>query len=110
MKLKTLEAIKGSIEKWRKIVEEETENRGADDCPLCALFLNRRDLNNNPCAGCPINERTGQIFCRDTPCRDFEDHDDKTNNTCRADTDEKMIAARAEIDFLRSLLPKEASE
>jgi hypothetical protein len=104
MNPETLEALKGSIEKWRKIVEEGEINRASNDCPLCAMFI-RAD-----CEGCPIKQATAQRFCKGTPYFDFEYWDDdayEANQTGRADTDDKMVAARAELDFLRSLLPKE---
>ena len=44
MNKETLEALKGSIEKWRKIVEEGDEDRGSSSCPLCQLFLLRDDV------------------------------------------------------------------
>ena len=96
----TLEALKGSIEKWRRIVEEGDINEGSDNCPLCRLFI------GDDCEGCPVAE-AAEPECFGTPYWDFQDAD--TNDSWRADTDEKMIAARAELDFLCSLLPKEES-
>lgn len=100
----TLEALKGSIEKWRKIVEEGGEDRGQFNCPLCTLFLRGGYLD------CPVDSAVDDSHCKSTPYRDdweplfFSVPD---NAPWKADTDERMIAARAELDFLRGLLPKE---
>jgi hypothetical protein len=94
---RTLEALKGSIEKWEAIVAGTGEDRGWRNCPLCLIF-------NNPeidpdgliqCAGCPVNESTGHTGCEGTPYDRY--HYERTQE-----------AACAELDFLRSLLPAEA--
>lgn len=98
MNPETLEALKGSIEKWRKIVEEGAHNRGAMDCPLCDLFMKSHD-----CDGCPVREFSGVRYCRRTPYPTYM-------NMAAAHghgSDEALTAARAELEFLRSLLPKE---
>lgn len=101
--LETLEALKGSIEKWRKIVEEGARDYGGEDCPLCDLFCD--DAN---CVGCPVSAAAGEIYCKGTPYMEWHR---VSGRYAIADTPEKIAAARAELDFLRSLLPKEeASE
>ena len=103
MNPETLEALKGSIEKWRKIIEEGGEDRGTVNCPLCALFY------AHCCGGCPVFHRSHAWNCDNTPyvawCKVVD------RKTRRAETEEARSAARAELDFLSSLLPKEeASE
>jgi hypothetical protein len=106
MSPQTLEALKGSIEKWRKIVEEGGVDQGDRNCPLCKLFNRCRE--GGGCAGCPVDDASIGKGCNNTPYEEWqtlvEDDGDATANT-----DEKMIAARAELDFLRSLLPQEES-
>lgn len=83
----TLVALKGSIAKWEGIVAGGPEG----DCPLCLMFFRGRPIEDI-CVGCPVMERTGRRMCRGTPYWD--------------DTNPKQ--AQAELDFLKSLLPKEA--
>jgi hypothetical protein len=109
MNPETLEALKGSIEKWRKIVEEGGEDRGEDNCSLCSLFLLVKD-----CDGCPINDVTKSATkwragCTGSPYDQWRrlQNDHSKSAEWKADSPEKLEAARAELDFLRSLLPKE---
>jgi hypothetical protein len=98
----TLEALKGSIEKWRKIVEEKGEDRHCQNCPLCQLFHGDDDCN-----GCPVQEATRRPHCAHTPYYEYAELSDLYG---RASTTDAMNAARAELEFLRSLLPKETTE
>lgn len=94
MTRKALRALKGSINKWRLIVLGEGVNEGWKNCPLCLAFP---DLD---CKGCPVQRRTRETECRDTPYNDYviaKRNDDKPA---------MQTAARAEYDFLKSLLPK----
>ena len=59
-----LQAIDGSIDKWKAIVYQDAIDEGVKDCPLCALFMEEK------CEGCPISKFTGLPWCRNTP------HDD----------------------------------
>jgi hypothetical protein len=92
----TLEALKGSIEKWQRIEAGADTDKGTDNCPLCQLFHEDHRLTDGAsCDGCPVSDRTGKLFCRGTPYMDYTG-DGKTKAN-----------ARAELEFLRSLLPKE---
>ena len=95
----TLEALRGSIKKWERIVAGTGVCRGVDNCPLCRRF--HAAYGNSPCcSGCPVFEATGKRGCTGTPIEDYDDEDG---------TEEEMLAAAiAEVDFLKSLLPKEA--
>ena len=42
MNSKTLEALKGSIKKWQRIVSGTARDEGAINCPLCWKFLDNR--------------------------------------------------------------------
>lgn len=100
-----LEALKGSIEKWRKIVKEGGENKGTENCPLCQLFhccANQSVTEKNCCKGCPVYEYTGAQGCHYTPYVKYV-----------IVLDEYPIAhplaieaAKEELEFLRSLLPE----
>ena len=91
---RTLTALRGSIEKWEGIVAGEIDDDAADNCPLCELFYECR------CLGCPVNKKSGGIFCRETPYEDRLKADRPTG-----DTPEAVKAAQAMLDFLESLLP-----
>lgn len=104
MEPKTLEALKASIAKWDRNVEaatpEEVRVEG-DDCPLCVLFFERE------CVGCPVRMRKVDPYCIGTPYKDAYltylgwGVGERTR-------EQYQIAARAEVEFLKSLLPVEA--
>jgi hypothetical protein len=103
MDARTREALEASIKHWQ-------DNLAADspadvsvqegDCALCRAFI---DLG---CRGCPVFRKTERKFCKGSPYVD----------ACKALKEWKSgdfgrrvftIAAQAELDFLRSLLPSE---
>ena len=102
MNKQTLKALKGSIKKWERIVAGELEDEGPDNCPLCKLYYWDKD-----CTGCPVFEKTAKHYCSGTPYEDkwvpLIRREAFVNK--RADTPEKKKAARAELKFLKSLLP-----
>lgn len=83
-------ALKGSIRKWQKIVDGTGKNHGADNCPLCQLYLN----NPGPdCLGCPVMAETGKDGCMDTPYYKYI----RTRN---------IEDAISMLNFLKSILEK----
>jgi len=85
----TLEALKGSIEKWERIVYDGARDRGAANCPLCKLF-------SSWCDGCPVAEKTGLSSCEGTPYGAFVE----------STTDEESREAALDmLNFLKGLLP-----
>lgn len=100
---RTLTALKESIEHWRRLASGNRlpkENTDAECCALCAAFVDLSD--DDECHGCPVFERTDEHFCETTPysianlaAYDFG-----------LDTPEFKQAAKAELDFLISLLPE----
>ena len=98
MDAKTLEAMRGSIRKWERIVEGTGEDEGANNCPLCHLFHSdfRKD-DENMCKGCPVAESVGVSGCLSTPYFLYIDCETKEN-------------AQRELDFLISLLPPGVSK
>ena len=108
MKEKTLQALRKSIEHWednlRKAKEQQLPDISADSCALCSLFFRKN------CEGCPIQQHTGKTICKDTPYYDV------VNAISNVDDDFAPTSAQSkkiaklchkEIDFLKSLLPKE---
>lgn len=87
---KTLTALKGSIAKWEGIVAGTMEDNGPDNCPLCKEFYH---LN---CKGCPVATDTAMSGCEGTPYYYYEEGDESED------------IAKAELDYLRSLLPEGA--
>ena len=109
MDKKTLKALKESIAKWEKNTQAKTPTDfliGADKCPLCKLFL------SNACYGCPIANKMCEPFCLRTPYRTVEDHflDWKdqfmSGEDCTRSKHIAIVAAKREVKFLKSLLPK----
>jgi len=107
MPARTLKALKASIKHWEENVAAETVNDASvkwRDCALCRLFY-----ENSVCSGCPVFARTGSTACEQTPYNEakveydeWEWHEDTKYRTAF------RKAARAELKFLRSLLPKVA--
>lgn len=101
MSKKTLAALEASIAKWErnaKATVAETVETRADSCPLCDLFI------KNWCRGCPVYLKTGVQQCGDTPwlMADYSAWDWRNG---RGDAQEFEKHARAEVAFLKSLLP-----
>lgn len=100
----TLEALKGSIAKWEGIVAGTMADEGVDNCPLCQRFhICFRNIPGECCQGCPVNVASNNKGCMTTPYDEWSYLD-----TPVAKTNEHRAAAQAELDFLKSLLPKEA--
>jgi len=105
----TLEALQGSIQKWRDIVAETEEDNFADNCALCQRF-NQSGCKTADGELCPVAIRANMDGCDNTPWVEWHfqqvrwghRHQDR-----RADTDELRALAQVELDFLISLLPKE---
>ena len=97
MNAKTLKALKGSIAKWERIVAGTGACHGVDNCPLCELFWDRG------CRGCPVVQKSGYRLCIGTP---FEGVGRHLSDEGFARTTSAKKAARAELAFLKSLLPK----
>ena len=97
MNAKTLKALKGSIAKWRKIVAGKEFDAKSENCPLCILFT-------FSCEPCPVARKTKQHECRGTP------YDTEWlplgGAYKKASTPKLKKAARAELSFLKSLLPR----
>lgn len=116
MDAKTLEALNGSIEKWRKIVDGTGVDLAANNCPLCSLFNSstaqglKQDLEL-ACLGCPVFDNTGRRFCMGTPYIEWVKMVHSTMSRGRQVRNEQDRAiAQREVDFLKSLLPQESPQ
>ena len=119
----TLTALKESIQKWEGIVAGDGVDLGSYNCALCAIF-HRTDSEDTDCKGCPVSMHSSTPLCRNTPymtwitiehralevvrqqekvCGGVSVNQTRKYNSWYADT--MIVAARAELDFLKSLLP-----
>jgi len=102
MNKKTLNALKGSIRKWEKIVSGTGVDNGKDNCPLCELSL--------VCEDCPVFKKTGLEGCEGTPYDAWVNHQRKVHNKHRWRILEDGLPEDGlkvlELKFLKSLLPK----
>ena len=121
-----LGALKGSIQKWQDILDGTGFDQGGLNCPLCIKAEkeeNERaasdsdDYDEQICLGCPVLPHTkGKGLCARTPYADWLKHQ-WTHHPGRGDgvlvkrvyggCAECHRMAKAEVDFLKSLLPKE---
>ena len=105
MDARTLTALRQSIEKWERNATAETPcdfTLWVHNCPLCEAF------GHDGCLGCPVKGSTGLRGCIGTPYyRAFDARIrwfDAPSDTALRDA--AHVAARAEVAFLRSLLPE----
>lgn len=86
------------------------ERPDAEDCALCGLFNTGKEKEfEKTCDGCPVAERTGQIWCNGSPYADAHEAWEINQQMSAPGEEDKKIweaAAQKEIDFLESLLPK----
>lgn len=107
MNQKVRKALEGSIKKWEKIVNGTGIDKGTDNCPLCKLFYFKKN-----CVGCPVFNKTKIKDCLRTPYSQWLQHQwihkkiTDPNKHKIFDSKSKHIA-QAELQFLKSLLPKE---
>lgn len=104
----TLEALRGSIAKWERVVREGVSGKSWKDCPLCVKFW------DGDCRGCPVKHKTGYDACQGSPFEEYvdayEEHQfgsDMSASLIGKEPD-VVLAAQAELDFLKSLLPPDA--
>lgn len=100
MTRKTRDELKASIRHWNRLATGTTrpgEDTSGKFCALCKLFYSL-----DGCGQCPVKLRTGKSFCLGSPWADARDayEDDGLESK------EFKSAARKELDFLKSLLPK----
>lgn len=121
MSPETLTALTASIKHWEANVEANhvvATSIKAKDCALCEAFNSE---GWGGCEGCPVSAKTGQQSCDGSPYDDacgarrrwrilveegFDE--DFTGMTVDEARDAWRVAAKAELDFLVSLLPENA--
>jgi len=106
MKAETLEALRKSIDHWDRLASgnrEINEEVGRTWCDLCSLFNNDTTRGSKLCLGCPVHERTGETGCECTPY----DEAYTAESEYGLDSPEFKAAALKQLEFLRSLLPKD---
>ena len=112
MNPETLKALEGSIAKWEGIVRStKAEDRGMSNCPLCRLFFNPY------CFGCPVKEKTGMNGCQGSPYQDWDSHYKNSHAvkfvevaSRHKDCPDCLRLAKAELEFLKELLPEKKKE
>ena len=99
--LKRLQAgespLEVSIQKWKDIVEGIGIDLAQQNCALCQIYYKYQHCD--PCAGCPVELRSGKPKCINTPYSKYVEAKGKNS------IEEKMYAQQ-ELDFLISLRPK----
>ena len=106
MKVETLTALKGSIAKWKAIAAGTGVDRGVKNCPLCMLFYSDDQTYIENCKGCPVKSKVRETLCSKTPYIAWHDSHPYMRFPLEAKTEKHKKLARAELKFLRSLLPK----
>lgn len=103
MDKKTLRALKGSILKWELIVGGFESNKNGRNCTLCRTLAR--------CEDCPVYLHTGIMHCGETPYSEFVvvayDLAEYNHGLSLASNKKLRRLAQKEVDFLKSLLPKE---
>ena len=79
-----------SIEKWQDIVDGTGKNYSERNCALCKI--------NDSCESCLVQKSTAHCHCTRTPYYDYQD---------ASNTQQRREAAKAELEFLKSLRKKE---
>lgn len=104
---RTLEALKKSIEKWENVAYYGGDDRGINNCALCMEF--RVGFFSTFCVKCPVCIKTHTKYCYRTPFEDWMNHQEKYHGslTNKVWCEECKKLAIAELQFLKSLLPKE---
>ena len=104
MEPQVLMALKNAIGKWELIVISQGVDDGRKNCPLCDLFGISCVSNG---VVCPAG-----IECHETPYYKWNLHHAFQHNQripLSIQCPDCKVLAQAELDFLKSLLPKEES-
>lgn len=96
----TLKLLKRAIAHWWRMANGKSK-RGelpeGEQCDLCVRFM----VAGN-CTGCPVKQKTGENLCADTPF-----HDAWSAYVLKGKGSAAFkAAAKKELAFLKSLLPK----
>ena len=109
MDKETEAALRESIKHWEENVAGETPDDvclGTEHCALCEKYFLRPN-----CSGCPVSSRTGFGNCDATPYEAAADAFECWESTeAKPEKLKWRVAAQAELDFLKSLLPASSEE
>lgn len=107
MNKRTLTALKSSIKRWEENVAAERPwdaSTHGGDCALCLLFS---PVSADDCGKCPVKLKTGLNNCSMTPWgRANFALGSWSSDECSPKKAAWVKAAKAELRFLKSLLPK----
>ena len=102
-------ALNESILKWEWLVKqleggklEKVPWSDYDSCAPCAIYLDTSELEEKWCIGCPVMQKTGKSQCENSPYYKYQDQ------VGGEEMKPAIRAAKAEVKFLKSLLPKQA--
>lgn len=106
MKKIARDALEKCIAKYEDMLRGVPTLLGPQGCELCKLFW------QPDCGGCPVQIRTGEEDCGDTPYSAISAYltpDESSLGTVIVTPDRKDLikAVTAELEFLKSLRPKE---
>jgi hypothetical protein len=105
MNPKTERALRKACAHWKRLAtgkQKRRESIFAKDCALCKLFVIPYKKRTKDCAGCPVRKRTGWPLCKGSPWSRVYN----IFNYANTHGAEFREAARAQLEFLQSLLPK----
>ena len=99
-----------SIAHWERNAAAQTLGdikMGTDHCALC------RDYYENDCVGCPVKQRNGRMYCRNSPyskavraaerLEELISVGDRPQEEIQRAWEKWRAAAEAEVNFLKSL-------
>lgn len=94
-----IRALKSSIKHWVRLStgkRRSNEDTGVNHCALCKIY------HSGECEGCPVSEKTGQTYCDGSPFEAAVEVKHKYGISSK----QFKQAAKRELKFLKSLLPK----
>jgi hypothetical protein len=104
----TLKALKGSIEKWERIVDGTGKDYGTKNCPLCEMFDTVVGCHPCPVGSCYGNPNSYYPEWKEHQMRKHNKPQFSYPLEVECSTCKRI--AKAELRFLKSLLPKEATK
>jgi hypothetical protein len=116
MNKETKKALQKCIDKYEgyvKIAEDnlneiskefEFFDYGIHSCALCSMFYNPRDTDVVICKECPVFDSTKQTGCKNTP---YEVIETIISEDSYLISPKLITLFHREVDFLKSLMPKD---
>lgn len=108
MNRESLKALRGSIKKWEAVAAGKGYEAARSNCNLCKAHPD--------CEGCPVALKVNTDCCSRTPYIAWWKHQSRVHGPISFDPEERrrihpgckecVRLAKAEVSFLKSLLPK----